>query len=102
MCARNPDYEPEIYMVSHYRGMKVDCYFTNGDIRRYDITPAVRRGGCYAPLANVKILKNALTVYEGTLAFDLTGKRDPYEIIDFCVDTVYEKGVSIVPLKKVA
>ena len=32
----------------------------------------------------------------------LTGKRDPYENIDFCVDTVYEKGVSIVPLKNVA
>ena len=64
--------------------MKGDCYFTNGDIRRYDISPAVRRGGCYAPLANVKVLKNALTVYEGTLAFDLTGKRDSCEIIHFC------------------
>ena len=51
-------------------------------------TRRVARGylGCYAPLANVKVLKKALTVYEGTLAFDLTGKRDTYEIIDFCVD----------------
>ena len=62
----------------------------------------MKRGGCYAPLANVKVLKKALAVYEGTLAFDLTSKRDPCEIIDFCVDTVYEKGVSIVPLKEVA
>ena len=77
------------------RGRLAFCiidYFTNGDIRRYDISPAVRRGGCYAPLANVKVLKNALTVYEGTLAFDLTGKRDSCEIIHFCVDTVYENG----------
>ena len=42
MCARTPDYEPEIYMASHYRGMKVDCYFTNGDICRYDISTCNR------------------------------------------------------------
>ena len=102
MCQRNPDYEPEVYMAVHYAGTKVDCYFTNGDIRRYDIAPAIARGGVYAPLADVEVLKNALTVFNGCLAFDLKGDRDPYSIVDFCSETVYEDGESVLPYAKSA
>ena len=97
MCALNPEYAPEIYMAVHHAGPLVDCYFTNGDVRRYDISPAVQRGGVFAPLADEETVKRSLTVYKGCLAFDLTGSRDPFEIIDFCPDTVYEKSVSILP-----
>ena len=45
MCSINPDYEPEIYQVKHYRGTQIGCYFTNGDVRRYDIASAIARGG---------------------------------------------------------
>ena len=96
MCAINPDYEPEVYQVVHYSGTQIDCYFTNGDVRRYDIAPAIARGGVFAPLADVSTLKASLTVFNGCLAFDLKGTRDPFEIIDFCSDTVYENGVSVV------
>ena len=96
MCSINPDYEPEIYQVKHYSGTQIDCYFTNGDVRRYDIASAMARGGVFSPLADISILKASLTVYNGCLAFDLKGTRDPFEIIDFCSDTVYEKGVSVV------
>jgi len=102
MCAKNPDYIPEVYMVAHYKGPLVDCYFTNGDVRRYDITPAVERGGVYAPLADENVIRKTLTVYKGCLAFDLKGSRDPFEIVDFCSETVYEKGESIVPIAQSA
>ena len=52
MCALNPDYDPEIYMAVHHAGPLVDCYFTHGDVRGYDISPAVQRGGVFAPLAD--------------------------------------------------
>ena len=102
MCPRNPDYEPEVYMAVHYAGTKVDCYFTNGDIRRYDIAPAVARGGTFEPLADVEVLKKALTVFNGCLAFDLKGDRDPYSIIDFCSETVYESGESVLSFARCA
>lgn len=97
MCQRNPDYDPEICMVEYHKGTEIDCHFTNGDVRRYDIAPAIALGGVYAPLADQEVIKNSLTVFNGCLAFDLKGDRDPYEIVDFCAETVYEKGVSIVP-----
>jgi len=102
MCELNPDYDPEIYMVEHHAGTLIDCYFTDGDIRRYDIASAVARGGVFAPLADESIVKKSLTVYNGTLAFDLKGDADPYEIIDFCPDTVYENSMSILPLAQSA
>jgi len=102
MCECNPDYDPEIYMVKHYSGPLIDCFFTNGDVRRYDITPAVRRGGVFAPLADEDVVKRSLIVYKGCLAFDLKGDLDPFEIIDFCSDTVYEMSVSILPLEQSA
>ena len=95
MCQRNPDYEPEVYMAVHHSGTKVDCYFTNGDIRRYDVARAISRGGVFAPLADVEVLKRSLTVFNGCLAFDFEGDRDPYSIVDFCAETVYEKGESV-------
>jgi len=102
MCVRNPDYDPEIYMVEHHAGQLIDCYFTNGDVRRYDISPAVRRGGVYSPLADEDIVKRTLMVYKGCLAFDIKGTLDPFEIVDFCPDTVYEKSESILPLARTA
>ena len=102
MCMPNSDYTPEVYMAVHHAGLEVDCYFTNGEVRRYDISRAVARGGVFAPLADEETVKRAVTVYNGCLAFDLTGKRDPYEIIDFCSETVYEKGVSVLPYAKTA
>ena len=102
MCQRNPDYEPEVYMAVHHEGTLIDCFFTNGDVRRYDIAPAIVRGGVFATLSDIEVLKNSLTVFNGGLAFDIKGDRDPYSIIDFCSETVYEKGESILPFAKSA
>ena len=96
MCSINPDYEPEIYQVKHYSGTQIDCYFTNGDVRRYDIASAIARGGVFSPLADISILKASLTVYNGCLTLEKKKKKEKYEIIDYCSDKDYEKGVSVV------
>ena len=96
MCKKNPDYEPEIYQVAHYKGPLVDCWFTNGDVRRYDLSKWIAKGGCFAPLSSPKVMKQTITVYEGTLAFDLKGNRDPFEILDFEPQTVYDMGKSLI------
>jgi len=91
----NGEYIPQIYMVRLAGGKKVDCHFTNGAIRRYDVSAAIRMGGVFAPLADQKTFERAVMVMDGVLAFDLTGGRDPYEAVDICADVVYADGEAV-------
>ena len=56
------EYIPEIYMAAPAGGKKVDCYFTNGAVRRYDVNRAIRLGGVFAPLKNQAVFNRSLTV----------------------------------------
>ena len=89
------DYIPEIYMAAPVGGKKVDCYFTNGAVRRYDVNQAIRLGGVFAPLKNQALFERSLMVMDGVLAFDVTGKRDPYDMVDICADVIYADGVAV-------
>ena len=89
------DYIPKIYMAAPAGGKKVDCYFTNGAVRRYDVNQAIRMGGVFAPLKNQALFERSLMVMDGVLAFDVTGKRDPYDMVDICADVIYADGVAV-------
>ena len=89
------EYIPEIYMAAPAGGKKVDCYFTNGAVRRYDVNQAIRQGGVFAPLKNQAVFNRSLTVMDGVLAFDISGKRDPYDMVDICADVIYTEGAAI-------
>ncbi len=91
----NDEYIPQIFMVSPAGGKKVDCYFTNGAVRRYDVNRAIRLGGVFAPLKNQRVFERSLTVMDGVLSFDISGRRDPYDMIDICADVVYTDGVPL-------
>ena len=89
------EYIPQIYMAAPAGGKKVDCYFTNGAVRRYDVNRAIRLGGVFAPLKNQRVFERSLTVMDGVLSFDISGKRDPYDMVDICADVVYADGVKV-------
>ena len=89
------EYIPEIYMAVPAGGKKVDCYFTNGAVRRYDVNRAIRMGGVFAPLKNQAVFNRSLTVMDGVLSFDISGKRDPYDMVDICADVIYTEGAAI-------
>ena len=89
------EYIPEIYMAAPAGGKKVDCYFTNGAVRRYDVNRAIRLGGVFAPLKNQAVFNRSLTVMDGVLAFDISGKRDPYDMVDICADVIDTEGAAI-------
>lgn len=91
------EYVPQIYMAIPAGAKKVDCYFTNGAVRRYDVNRAIRLGGVFAPLRNQRTFERSMLVMDGVLAFDLTGKRDPYDVVDICADVIYADGVSVCP-----
>lgn len=89
------EYIPEIYMAAPAGGKKVDCYFTNGAVRRYDVNRAIRLGGVFAPLKNQSVFNRSLTVMDGVPSFDISGKRNPYDMVDICADVIYAEGVAI-------
>jgi len=86
------EYIPQIFMVSLAGGKNVDCTFTNGAVRRYDVSNAIRLGGVFAPLKNQKLFERSVMVMDGVLAFDVKGDRDPYSVVDVCADVVYRDG----------
>lgn len=89
------EYIPQIYMVALAGGKKVDCYFTNGSIRRFDVAKAIRLGGVFAPLKNQALFERSVMVMDGVLAFDIKGNRDPYDVVDICADVVYTEGEAV-------
>jgi len=90
------EYIPQIIMVALAGGKRVDCYFTNGTVRRYDVAKAIRLGGVFAPLKDQKLFERSVMVLDGVLAFDINGTRDPYEVVDICADVVYSEGEAVV------
>jgi len=89
------EYVPQILMASPVGGKKVDCMFTNGAVRRYDVSCAIRLGGVFAPLKDQKLFERSVLVMDGVLAFDLKGDRDPYSVVDICADVIYKEGVPL-------
>lgn len=90
------EYVPQIYMAVPVGGKVVDCHFTNGAVRRYDVNRAIRMGGVFAPLRNQQTFERSICVQDGVLAFDVSGRRDPYDMVDICADVVYADGEEIV------
>ena len=89
------EYIPQIFMAALAGGKKVDCYFTNGAVKRFDVGIAIQLGGVFAPLADQELFERSMLVYDGVLAFDVTGRRDPYEMVDICADVIYEQGLDL-------
>lgn len=82
-------------MASLAGGKQVDCYFTNGSVRRYDVSQAIRLGGVFESLKSQPVFEKSLMVMDGVLSFDIAGTRDPYNTVDVCADVVYSEGVPI-------
>ena len=90
------EYVPQIFMAALAGDKKVDCYFTNGAVKRYDVAAAIGLGGVFAPLADQKVFEASMLVYDGVLCFDVAGKRDPYAMVDICADVIFAEGVDVV------
>ena len=73
---------PKVLQAVPVRGFKVHAYMNDGTLRCMDIKPLIDKGGVFAPLNNPDTFNNALTVLNDTIAWDITGKRDPTDCID--------------------
>lgn len=83
------DYFPKVVQVIPLDNYHVQVFFDDGKITEYDITPDLQ-GEVFRPLQDMDVFKNACTVLNDTLAWDLSGEYDETQCIDIDPFTLYD------------
>ena len=83
------EYYPVVVQAVAGPGKTVYAYFSDGRVKRYDMSAAIERGGVFAPLKNETFFSERLTVLNDTVAWDLSGRYDPCDCIDLDPFEVY-------------
>jgi hypothetical protein len=77
----------QVYPTEDY---KVYLYFTDGKVKLFDAKDLVNEG-IFKKLQSEENFRKTCTVLNDTLAWDLSGKRDPYDCLDLDPEELYEK-----------
>ena len=84
----------DIVQVIPYEDYTVYVYFEDGKIVCYNAKPLLKKKA-FEPLKNIDFFMNACTIFNGTLAWDVTGTRDVSRCLDIDPDMLYGlEGVS--------
>jgi hypothetical protein len=75
----------QVYPTANYQ---VYIYFADGTVRLFDATELVTQG-VFTALKDPEVFCKTCTVLNYTLAWDLTGHRDPYECLDLDAENLY-------------
>lgn len=81
---------PEVYQAVAGEDYVVYAYLNDGSVRKFDVKPLIEQGGVFQKLKNKDVFKDTLTVLNGTVAWDVVGKRNEYECIDIDPITIFE------------
>lgn len=92
------EYFPVVVQAVAGKGRTVYAYFSDGQVKQYDMAPAIARGGVFAPLADEAFFTERLTVLNDTIAWDLSGHYDPTDCIDIDPFEVYAAASVADPL----
>ncbi len=76
----------QVYPTDDY---KVYLYFSDGKIRLFDAAELVTKG-VFQELKDKAKFKETCTVLNDTLAWDLSGRRDPEDCLDLDPEKLYE------------
>ena len=82
------EYTPDIVQVVPHEDYTVTVYFCDGKIVIYNAEPKLNQG-VFERLKDVSFFMNNCKIMNDTLAWDLTGKNDPFECIDIDPDYLY-------------
>ena len=77
----------------------VFAYMLDGTIRKLSVKSLVERGGIWDHLRDLTFFREALTVLNDTVAWDLSGEHDPTNCIDIDPFTVAEGEIVSDPLQ---
>ena len=70
----------------------VYAYCNDGAVRLVDIKPLISLGGVFAPLADPEFFCGRLTVLNDTVAWDMTGDRDPTACVDLDAEQIFTEA----------
>ncbi len=84
----------EVVQVLPQPDFSVYVYFSDGIIKKYDVTPLLDKG-VFKQLADPVIFNDRCTVMNNTLAWDISGVFDPYTCLDIAPETIYEKSITV-------
>lgn len=76
------DFMPMVVQVVAGENFTVYAYFNDGAIRLVDAKPLIKKGGVFSAIADPAAFREKLTVLNDTVAWDLSGDRDPAKCID--------------------
>ena len=83
------EYFPTVVQVIPLDNYHVQVFFDDGKIVDYDATEDLK-AAIFEPLRGIEKFKNACTVMNGTLAWDISGTMDETDCIDIDPFTLYE------------
>ncbi|MDO4648205.1 MAG: DUF2442 domain-containing protein [Eubacteriales bacterium] len=78
-----------VVQVVPQRDHQVFVYFEDGKIVRYDATKLLKKR-VFQPLNDINLFMSTCTVMNHTLAWDLSGDRDPANCLDIDPETLHE------------
>lgn len=88
------EYMPEVIQVIPTDEFKVYVYFDDGSIRLYDASNDIKLG-VFTTLQDINIFKEACTVLNGTLAWDIEGNYDNTKCLDIDSFNIYEDSPEV-------
>ena len=92
----DPNYMPEVVQViaTPACDYQMILYFDDGSIRRFDAAHLLD-GPVFQPLKDRELFRRALTVMNGTAAWDIAGTRDEWQCIDLDPVVLYRESQEI-------
>lgn len=73
---------PAVWQAVAGENYTVCAYMNDGTVRLYDAKPLIEKGGVFGALRDKELFEKRLTVLNDTIAWDLSGNRDPADCID--------------------
>lgn len=80
---------PKVVQVIPMENYSVYVYFEDGKIVCYDMIQMIEKE-VFCPLKDITVFKEACTVMNDTLAWDIGGNRDNTKCLDIDPDTLYD------------
>ena len=84
------DYFPTVVQVIPKENYTVLVFFDDGKITLYDAAGLIKKG-IFTKLQDISIFMDTCTVMNGTLAWDIDGKRNASECLDIDPFMLYEQ-----------
>lgn len=84
------EYFPTVVQAVPGQERAVYAYFSDGAIRQFDVSPLIKDGTVFQKLADESFFREAITVLNGTVAWDVSGHFDPTTCIDLDPFTLYD------------